>query len=137
MAETVAFELVSPEKLLLSRDVAFVVVPGAEGDFAVLPGHALFLSSLRPGVLEVHDETGKATALFVAGGFAEATPKRCTVLAREAIPMEEMDRAEIEKRRGEAKEDLGAHPDDRKAATLLATAEAMLVALDAWGKTRA
>ena len=61
MAEDkVAFELVSPERLLLSRAVEMVVVPGAEGDFGVLPGHAPFISQVRPGVIEVHEEIGRA-----------------------------------------------------------------------------
>ncbi|MCE2509591.1 MAG: F0F1 ATP synthase subunit epsilon [Alphaproteobacteria bacterium] len=134
MADKVAFELVSPEKLLLSRDVDFVVVPGAEGDFAVLPGHAPFLSSLRPGIIEIHEEGNETTGLFVAGGFAEATPERCTVLANEAIPVADLDRSGIERRQSNAKEDLQAHPDDDAAKAELATAEAMLAALDGWGK---
>ncbi len=134
MADKIAFELVSPEKLLISRDVDFVVVPGAEGDFAVLPEHAPFLSGVRAGIIEIHEEGGEKTGLFVAGGFAEATPTRCTVLAKEATPLDEMDRKAIERRLGNAKEDLGLHPDDGKAKTELATAEAMLAALDGWEK---
>lgn len=134
MADKVVFELVSPEKLLFSRDVDFVVVPGSEGDFAVLPGHAPFLSSLRPGIIEVHDEGSETTGLFVAGGFAEATPERCTVLAETAVPVAEMDRAGVEKRQANAREDLQAHPDDEAAKAELALAEAMLSALNGWGK---
>ena len=98
MAEKLQFELVSPEKLLLSEPVAMVVVPGGEGNFGVLPGHALLISTVRPGVLDVYadQQTVVTERIFVAGGFAEVTPERCTVLADEAIPLSGLDRAEIE-----------------------------------------
>ena len=103
MADKVKFELVSPEKLLLSQEVAMVVVPGAEGDFGVLPGHALLISTVRPGIIDVYaeDQRGVTQRIFVSGGFAEATPEQCTVLADEALPIGEIDRAATE---AEAKE---------------------------------
>ncbi len=79
------FELVSPEKLLLSGDADQVVVPGAEGDFAVMPGHAPMLSTLRPGILEVTLAGGKTARMFVSGGFAEADATSLTVLAQQAV----------------------------------------------------
>ena len=94
MAEgKVAFELVSPERLLLSEDVDMVVVPGEEGDFGVLTRHAPMISTLRPGVIKVHDGGSVTEQIFVAGGFAEVTPARCTVLAQEALPVGDIDRA--------------------------------------------
>ncbi|HWI28198.1 MAG TPA: ATP synthase F1 subunit epsilon [Stellaceae bacterium] len=98
MAEKLQFELVSPEKLLLSEQVAMVVVPGGEGNFGVLPGHSLLISTVRPGVIDVYaDEPSAVTErIFVAGGFAEVTPERCTVLADEALPIAALDRADIE-----------------------------------------
>jgi F-type H+-transporting ATPase subunit epsilon len=98
MADKVKFELVSPEKLLLSGDVAMVVVPGGEGNFGVLPGHALLISTVRPGVIDVYAQDQRAVTqrLFVSGGFAEVTPERCTVLADEAMPVAEIDRAAVE-----------------------------------------
>jgi F-type H+-transporting ATPase subunit epsilon len=98
MTDKVKFELVSPEKLLLSEDVAMVVVPGGEGDFGVLPGHALLISTVRPGIIDVYGEDQRAVTqrLFVAGGFAEVSPERCTVLANEAIPVGEIDRGSTE-----------------------------------------
>jgi F-type H+-transporting ATPase subunit epsilon len=98
MADKVKFELVSPEKLLLSEDVAMVVVPGGEGNFGVLPGHALFISTVRPGVIDVYGQDQRAVTqrLFVSGGFAEVTPERCTVLADEAVKLAEIDRAAVE-----------------------------------------
>ena len=107
MAEgKVAFELVSPERLLLSQEVDMVVVPGEEGDFGVLTRHAPMISTLRPGVINVHDAGGVTERIFVAGGFAEITPARCTVLAEEALPVGEIDRAATERRLSDAKDDL-------------------------------
>ncbi|MEO3428160.1 F0F1 ATP synthase subunit epsilon [Pelagibius sp. CAU 1746] len=107
MAEAkVAFELVSPERLLLSQEVDMVVVPGEEGDFGVLERHSPMISTLRPGVIQVHDGGGVTERIFVAGGFAEVTPARCTVLAEEALPVGEIDRAAAEQRLSNAKDDL-------------------------------
>ena len=98
MAEKLQFELVSPEKLLLSEAVAMVVVPGGEGNFGVLPGHSLLISTVRPGVIDVYadEQTAITERIFVAGGFAEVTPERCTVLADEAVPIASLDRAELD-----------------------------------------
>src|SRR5579862_895296 len=98
MADKVKFELVSPEKLLLSEDVAMVVVPGGEGNFGVLPGHALLISTVRPGIIDVYGQDQRAVTqrLFVSGGFADVSPARCTVLADEAMPVKDIDRAAVE-----------------------------------------
>jgi F-type H+-transporting ATPase subunit epsilon len=96
MAGRIGFELVSPEKLLLSEDVEMVVVPGSEGNFGVLPGHALFIATVRPGVIDVHEGNQVSERIFVSGGFAEVTPERCTVLADEAMPLSSLDRGQIE-----------------------------------------
>ncbi|MFM8678801.1 MAG: F0F1 ATP synthase subunit epsilon [Alphaproteobacteria bacterium] len=96
MADKVEFELVSPERLLLSRSVDMVVVPGAEGDFGVLRGHAPLISTLRLGVIDVHDAGGVSDRIFVAGGFAEVTAERCTVLAEQAGPVADLARGRIE-----------------------------------------
>lgn len=99
MATTIAaktvFELVSPEKLVLSKPVDMVVVPGAEGLFAAMPGHAPFLATLKPGVIEVYQAGKVEERIFVAGGFAEVTPDRCVVLAEQATPVKDLNRAEI------------------------------------------
>jgi len=93
MAGTVEFELVSPERLLLSEQVAMVVVPGEDGNFGVLPGHAPLISTVRPGVIDVYASRAEVSArIFIAGGFAEVTPERCTVLAEEAVPVGDIDR---------------------------------------------
>ncbi len=74
------FELVTPEKLAYSHAVDMVEVPGELGDFGVLPGHAPFMSIIRPGVVSIH-ESGEIKRLFVNGGYAEVNPEGCTVLA--------------------------------------------------------
>ncbi len=101
----VALEVVSPEKLLLSRDVEMVVIPASEGDMGVLPNHAPMIVLLRGGTIAI-TEGGRVTdRLFVSGGFAEITPERCTVLADEAVPTAELSRAEGERRLAEAQAD--------------------------------
>jgi len=113
MAEgKVAFELVSPERLLLSEDVDMVEVPGEEGDFGVLVRHAPLISTLRPGVIKVHDGGSVTQRIFVAGGFAEVTPQRCTVLAEEAVEVGEIDKAAAEQRLSDARDDLLDAKDD-------------------------
>ena len=89
MADQVQFELVAPERLLLSEPVDMVVVPGSEGDFGVLAGHAPLISTVRPGVIETYSGKTVKDRIFVAGGFAEVTRERCTVLAEEAVPVAE------------------------------------------------
>lgn len=106
MADKLALELVSPERLLVSAEADMVVVPGGEGDFGVLAGHAPVISSVRPGVVEVHDEGSETERIFVTGGFAEVTAEGLTVLAEDAVPVAEMDRKDLEQRLRNAQEDL-------------------------------
>jgi F-type H+-transporting ATPase subunit epsilon len=96
MAERVQFELVTPEKLLLSEMVEMVVVPGTEGNFGVLLGHAPLISTIRPGTIDIYQGQTVARRIFVVSGIAEVTPERCTVLADEALSPEELDRSGIE-----------------------------------------
>ena len=96
MADRVQFELVSPERLILSQMVEMVVVPGTEGNFGVLPGHAPLISTIRPGMIEIYEGREVAARFFIVGGIAEVTPERCTVLADEAGAPEAFDRAQIE-----------------------------------------
>lgn len=90
MADTYTFELVSPERLLLSEPVTEVVVPGSEGDVTILAGHAPFLTTLRPGIVTVTDAAGKHSRFFVRGGLADAGPNGLTVLADKAVPAAEV-----------------------------------------------
>ena len=130
----VIFELVTPTELVLSEDVDMVVVPGAEGDFGVLPGHSLLIATVRPGVIDIHRDGAVAEKIFVAGGFAEVSPERCTVLAEEAVPVGDIDRAEAEKRLEDAKAALAKAGEDTEGDTQAAdkevkTAEAMVAAI--------
>lgn len=115
----VEFELVSPERLLASQSVDMVVVPGGDGDFGVLPGHAPLLSTVRAGVITVYEAKVITDRIFVAGGFAEVTRERCTVLAEVAMPVSDIDTAKAEQDLREARDDAaGAATDsDRDAAT--------------------
>lgn len=133
MPDKVEFELVAPEALVFSATADMVVVPGSEGDFGVLPGHAPMISLVRPGVIDVHDEGTVTARIFVAGGFAEVTETRLTVLAEEAAPVDDLDRGDIEARLDRAeKEAVAAETDEEKAAAEkeIVRAQAMLGAIE-------
>jgi F-type H+-transporting ATPase subunit epsilon len=104
------FDLVSPERLLISAEVDQVDVPGSEGDFGVLPLHAPVMTTLKPGVLTVH-QGGKADKYFVRGGFAEVTLSGLTILAEEAMPLAELD-GTLDQRVKDAEEDVADAKDD-------------------------
>jgi F-type H+-transporting ATPase subunit epsilon len=123
MAETTQFELVTPERLLLSEQVEMVVVPGTEGLFGVLPRHAPFLSTLKPGVLEVYEGGKVKERIFVAGGFAEVTPERLTVLAEEAVRVADIDRAQVETRLKDLRDDLASAKTDSEKARVVEAIE--------------
>ena len=134
MADKVNFELVSPQRLLLSEAVDMVVVPGTEGDFGVLAEHAPLISTVRPGTITVYQGNAVTDRIFVAGGFAEVTAERCTVLAEEAERLEEIDRAEVEAQLRELREDLGSTSSDEERQFLesrIAVAEAKIEAVEA------
>jgi F-type H+-transporting ATPase subunit epsilon len=90
------FELVTPERLLLSEMVEMVVVPGTEGNLGVLAGHAPLISTVRPGMIEIYQGQTVTRRVFVVSGIAEVTPERCTVLAEEAVSPDTLDRGAIE-----------------------------------------
>jgi F-type H+-transporting ATPase subunit epsilon len=108
LPDKVAFELVAPERLLASEMVDMVVAPGTEGDFGVLPQHSLFMSLLRPGVIEIHDGGAIRERIFVGGGFAEVNERGCIVLAEEALPVEDIDLEQARQRLSNAQDDLAA-----------------------------
>ena len=110
--EQVEFELVTPERLLVSRGVDMVVVPGEDGDFGVLPQHTPMISNVRPGVLGLYEGSTLTERIFVAGGFAEVTATRCTVLADQAMAVEDLDRGAAEQKLKDTREDLEDAPDD-------------------------
>lgn len=89
-------EIISPERLLLSREVDMVVVPGTEGDIGVLPGHSMLITSLRGGLVTLYDANQITDEFFVTGGFAEVTESRCSVLADEIIRRADINVADAE-----------------------------------------
>ncbi len=91
---TFNFELVSPAKLLFSGEVDEVIVPGAEGEFTVLAGHAPVVSTLRPGLITAR-AGGETKRVFVRGGFAEVSEKGLSILAEDAIAVEDLNPAEF------------------------------------------
>ena len=102
---TFHFELVSPEKLMFSGEVTQVDVPGEEGDFGVMAGHAPFVATLRPGVLTVYGEHSP-TLIVVRGGFAEDGPNGLTLLAQEVVPVDELQPEVIRQAIQDAQEDV-------------------------------
>ena len=134
MTDAVNFELVSPAQLLMSEPVEMVVVPGVQGDFGVLAGHAPLISTVRPGVIHIFAGGAVTSRVFVDGGFAEVMAERCTVLAEEAMPVDEIDRAAVERQIADATDDVRDAGDEaaRQAAERrLAIGQAKLQALDA------
>jgi F-type H+-transporting ATPase subunit epsilon len=130
---TFQLELVSPERLLLSRPVEMAVIPAADGEMGVLPGHSPMIVALRGGIITVQENGQVSERLFVAGGFAEVTPERCTVLADEATPVAQISRAQAEARLAEAEAAYAAAasdtPERREAAMdRLLSARAMIAA---------
>jgi F-type H+-transporting ATPase subunit epsilon len=121
MADPFQFELVSPERLLMSEPVEQVVVPGSEGYFTVLKGHAPFMSTLKPGVIDVARE-GQTERIFVRGGFADVNVSGLTILAEQAIPLAEVDPEMLAQDVRDAEEDVA----DAKDAAVRATAELKL-----------
>jgi F-type H+-transporting ATPase subunit epsilon len=111
MAETFKFELVSPERLLMSADVEQVLVPGSEGDFTMLARHAPLLTALRPGLLEIGAGSDRRR-YFVRGGFAEVGPSGLTVLAETAIDLVELDKTALDQAIKDAEEDVTDAHDD-------------------------
>ena len=89
------FDLVSPERLLISSDVAQVDVPGSEGDFGVLAGHAPLVTTMRPGILVIYRDGQDPLRIVINGGFAEVGPNGLTVLADTAVPIDEFDAAAL------------------------------------------
>jgi F-type H+-transporting ATPase subunit epsilon len=94
--ETFPFTLVSPEKILLEREVSMVVIPGLKGDIGVLPNHAPLLTLLRPGVVRIYDGREIFMQIFVDGGFSEVTPEKCVALVTEGTLLESLDKSTLE-----------------------------------------
>jgi F-type H+-transporting ATPase subunit epsilon len=114
-AGKVSFELVAPERVLARDEVDMVVIPGAEGDFGVLPEHAPLLSLLRPGVISIYEADKVTGRIFVAGGFAEVNPVGCTVLAEQAERVDEIQLHSAQQALKDAQEDLADKKDPSEA----------------------
>ena len=133
MAEAFKFELVSPERLLVSEQVESVVIPGAEGEMTVMAQHAPVMTTIKPGVVTVKTAGGSEERFVVFGGFADILPSGCTLLAESATHVNDIDRADIARRIQEAKEDAADAKDDESRAkaeqflSQLATLEGALI----------
>lgn len=134
MTDAFNFELVSPEKLLLSEAITEVVVPGEGGYFTVMANHAPTMSTLQPGVAEVKTVAGSHDRYVIFGGFIDVTPTSCTLLAEAAVPVNEISQDDLEQRMKSAQEDVNAATDDdarAKAETYLAQLSMLKTAIDA------
>lgn len=131
---TFHFELVSPERLLMDMAVSAVRVPGAEGDFMVLPNHAPVMSTIRPGVLDIYQGESKTPEqVFVRGGFAEVTPGTLVILAEEAVPVKELSKSNLKQKITDAREDLEdakTDEDKRKAQEAIARLTELLAVVN-------
>jgi F-type H+-transporting ATPase subunit epsilon len=106
MAESFNFELVSPERLLVSADVTSVVIPGTDGEMTVMAQHAPVMSTVRAGIVKVSLTDGKEDKYVVFGGFADILPTGCTLLAESAVHMDDLNEAELNSRIEAAKAEL-------------------------------
>lgn len=96
-ATTFNFELVSPDKILVSEPAWQVVIPGEEGYFGVRAGHMSLIAAVKPGIVEITAREGAAPEkIFIAGGFADVTAKNCTILAEQATPVADLNAASVE-----------------------------------------
>ncbi|RVM07778.1 F0F1 ATP synthase subunit epsilon [Sinorhizobium meliloti] len=114
MAESFNFELVSPERLLVSEKVTEVVIPATEGEMTVMANHAPTMTTIKPGVVAVKTAAGKTERYAVFGGFADILPSGCTLLAESAVHVDELDPTVLENRIEAARAELGGAGDEKK-----------------------
>jgi len=112
MADLLNFEFVSPERLLMSGAAVSVTVPGTEGQFGVLAGHAPVMTSLRPGMIDIEQQDGTHERVFVRGGFAEVTVSGLIILAEETIREEDLSTAALDQQIRNTEEDVNDARDD-------------------------
>lgn len=112
MAEAFKFELVSPERLLVSEQVISVVIPGTDGELTVMANHAPLMTTIRPGVVTIATAAGGQERYVVFGGFADIVPEGCTLLAESAVAVKDIDRDNLSRRIQDAKEDVADARDD-------------------------
>ncbi len=106
MTDMFQLEFITPESKYFSGSVAMVEVPGMMGDFGVLPGHAPFISTIRPGVVSVHVQENETQKIFVAGGIAEVNPTTCTILAERVIDISNISALDAQDRLNKARAEL-------------------------------
>ena len=108
-AQDIDFELVSPEEKLISEPVRMAVIPGDEGEFGVMAGHAALVASLQPGVVTLFAgaDGDSSRRIFISGGFADVTGGLCTILAEAAVNVDDLDQGDLEKELADLSEDLG------------------------------
>ncbi|MET3793311.1 F0F1 ATP synthase subunit epsilon [Aquamicrobium terrae] len=112
MAEAFQFELVSPERLLVSEKIESVVIPATEGEMTVMANHAPVMTTIKPGVVTVKTAAGQQERYVVFGGFADILPAGCTLLAESAVAVKDLDRDDIARRVQDAREDVADAKDD-------------------------
>ncbi|RFC62060.1 F0F1 ATP synthase subunit epsilon [Fulvimarina endophytica] len=112
MADSFKFELVSPEKLLLSETVDSVVVPGSEGEFTIMGNHAPFMTTLKPGIVTATLSGGQEKTLFVRGGFADINENGVTLLAEFAEPADSIEAKQMQAHLEEAQKRVEEAEDD-------------------------
>ena len=132
----IALEIISPEKLLLARDVDMVVIPGTEGDLGILPGHSKLITGLRGGLVDIYENNKITDRFFVSGGFAEVTETYCAVLADAIIRQSELDPAKAAEGLTQAKAaydavDIADADAYREASDRLISAQAMVDSIPA------
>ena len=132
MADTMQFDLVSPERSLASLQARAVQIPGSEGDMTAMPLHAPTLTTLRPGILKVEAPEG-TTEYLVTGGFAQITAEGLSVLAERAIPMDEMTRAHLDELIEEARTMYKTAQDDEQPHDIVEEAAKLLSDMEALG----
>ena len=112
MAQAFTFDLVSPERLLVSEQVESVIIPGSEGELTVMAQHAPLMTTVKPGIVTVKTAAGAEQRYVVFGGFADILPHACTLLAESAVAIADLNRDDLSRRIDEAREDVAGAPDD-------------------------
>jgi len=119
MADSFKFELVSPERLLVSANVSQVIIPGSEGEMTVMVDHAPVMTTIKPGVVTVTRESGETDGYVVFGGFADILPTGCTLLAESALHVSETNREHIRERVDAAQKEMEETDSEERKTTLV------------------
>lgn len=114
MTQKINFELVSPESKIMSEGVRMAVIPGSEGDFGVLAGHTPIVANVRAGVVDIYSDNMNdiTNRIFIAGGVADVTGEQCTLLAEQAINVNDIDKADIDQQITDIESDLSSITDE-------------------------